>query len=300
MSLVLRRSALAHDRASDPPRRTGRRLCGPLGGGRAVRRSRPAPGGRTAGGAPSGARRASAAIDDLGGEARPARPPRPRQGGGRGTTPGPLSPRPGRARQVDADGPVLRQRAGGGQAAGPLPRVHARDSGAPGRAPAAAAAPSASRSGPLAGEVAAEAWLLCFDEFQVDDIADAMILGRLFEALLGRGRGGGRDLQPGRRTSSTQGGLNRDRVLPFIALLEQRLDVIALGWRHRPSDGPVEPGAGLPLAARTGHRRRPRPGVRHPHRRRGRAAAETPGRQPPPARAARRAGRRLVRLRDPL
>jgi cell division protein ZapE len=78
---------------------------------------------------------------------------------------------------------------------------------------------------PLATSIAADAALLCFDEFQVNDIADAIILSRLFQALFDRGVVvvATSNIAP---DDLFKGQPGRDAFLPFIALLKQRLDVV--------------------------------------------------------------------------
>jgi cell division protein ZapE len=83
----------------------------------------------------------------------------------------------------------------------------------------------------IADDIATAQRLLCFDEFHVSDIADAMILGKLLEYLIDRGvvlvmtsNYKPEDLYPN--------GLQRSRFLPAIEILKTQLDVIQIGGRE--------------------------------------------------------------------
>ncbi|WP_028133275.1 cell division protein ZapE [Bradyrhizobium japonicum] len=88
-----------------------------------------------------------------------------------------------------------------------------------------------------------ESWLLCFDEFHVTDIADAMILGRLFARLfeLGTVVVATSNVAP---DDLYKGGLNRSLFLPFIKQITDHMDVARLDAR---TDFRLEKLQGVPM-----------------------------------------------------
>jgi cell division protein ZapE len=79
----------------------------------------------------------------------------------------------------------------------------------------------------VADKIAKKARVICFDELFISDIADAMILGKLFEGLLKRGVAlvFTSNVKP---KDLYKGGLQREQFLPTIALLEKNCDVVAV------------------------------------------------------------------------
>jgi cell division protein ZapE len=95
---------------------------------------------------------------------------------------------------------------------------------------------------PVAASLAGEAKLLCFDEMVINNTADAMILSRLFSHLLEEGV---TVITTSNRPPSDlyKDGLNRELFLPFIALVEQKMDVVGL---NGPTDYRLERLGGMP------------------------------------------------------
>jgi cell division protein ZapE len=96
---------------------------------------------------------------------------------------------------------------------------------------------------PVAASLIEEARLLCFDEFSVTDIADAMILSRLFGELFQRGciLVATSNVEP---DNLYKDGLNRGLFLPFVDLLKQHVEIMPLDSL---TDYRLEKDSGLPV-----------------------------------------------------
>ena len=94
-----------------------------------------------------------------------------------------------------------------------------------------------------AASIFEQAWLLCFDEFHVTDIADAMILGRLFAKLfeLGTVVVATSNVAP---DDLYKGGLNRALFIPFIAQISEHMQVL---WLDARTDFRLEKLAGVKM-----------------------------------------------------